>query len=94
MRVIHALLVLLFVLVGASFAALNIAPMTVDFYFYQLSVNSGLAVLVAMFVGAVLGAVAVVLGAVLPLQRRLKTLQRRVAPPDSSRTLAGPVDAA
>lgn len=94
MRVIHALLVLLFILVGAAFAALNIAPITVDFYFNQLTVNSGLVVLFAMFVGALLGAIAVVLGGVWPLRRRLKALQRTVAHPDSGRTLAGPVDAA
>lgn len=94
MRVIHALMVLVFILVGASFAALNTAPATIDFYFYQLSANSGFIVLVAMLVGALLGAIAVIAGGVWPLRRRLKALQRSAASPASTRTLAGPVDAA
>ncbi|MDP1696251.1 MAG: LapA family protein [Xanthomonadaceae bacterium] len=94
MRVIHALMVLVFILVGASFAALNTAPITVDFYFNQLSANSGFMVLFAMLAGAVLGAIAVIVGGVWPLRRRLKALQRNVAISESSRTLNGPVDAA
>lgn len=94
MRVIYALMVLVFILVGASFAALNTAPITVDFYFYQLSANGGFIVLFAMLAGALLGAVAVIVGGVWPLRRQLKALRRTVASPDSSRTLTGPVDAA
>jgi len=94
MRVIHALMVLLFVLVGASFAALNTAPTTIDFYFYRFSANSGFMVLFAMLAGAVLGAIAVIVGGVWPLRRQLKALQRSAASPDSGRTLTGPVDAA
>lgn len=76
MRVIHALLALVFLLIGAAFAALNTAPISIDFYLGQVSGNAGFILLMAVLTGAILGAIAVLVGATWPLRRRLKALQR------------------
>lgn len=93
MRVIYALMVLVFILVGASFAALNTASITIDFYFHHLTANSGFIVLFALLAGALLGAIAVIVGGVWPLRRQLKALRRALASPESSRTPSRPVGA-
>jgi len=84
MRVIHALFALVFLLIGAAFAALNTAPIVIDFYFGQVSGNAGFILLVAVLGGAVLGAVTVIVGGTWPLRRRLKVLQRERLQAESS----------
>lgn len=76
MRVVHALLALACVLIGAAFAALNTTPVAVDFYVGKVSGNAGFILLAAVLTGAVLGAIAVIVGGTWPLRRRLKILQR------------------
>lgn len=92
MRVVHALLALAFLLIGAAFAALNTTPIAIDFYFVQVSGNAGFIVLAAILTGAVLGAVAVIVGGTWPLRRRLKALQRERAKADAGTRVARPAD--
>src|SRR3546814_20312421 len=79
-------MVLVFILVGASFAALNTTSITIDFYFHHLTANSGFIVLFALLAGALLGAIAVIVGGVWPLRRQLKALRRPVTRAHSHRT--------
>src|SRR3546814_4653168 len=75
MRVIYALMVLVFILVGASFAALNTTSITIDFYFHHLTANSGFIVLFALLAGALLGAIAVIVGGVWRSEEHTSELQ-------------------
>lgn len=84
MRVVHALLAFVCVLIGAAFAALNTTPVVIDFYVGKVSGNAGFILLSAVLTGAVLGAIAVIVGGTWPLRRRLKALQREQSKADGN----------
>ena len=58
MLVIKLLLLLVFMLIGASFAIINDAPVTVDLYFMRPELPLSLLVLLALGLGMLLGGLA------------------------------------
>jgi uncharacterized integral membrane protein len=59
MRLLRAILALLFVVLGIVFGALNRDPVVVDFAFARLPTRLGIALLAALLVGTLLGGLAV-----------------------------------
>jgi uncharacterized integral membrane protein len=73
MRLIKALIALLFVALGVLFGALNRTPVHVDLGFAALdAVNLGTVLLVAMLVGALLAGLVLTATVVWPLRARLR----------------------
>ncbi|KAA2285985.1 lipopolysaccharide assembly protein LapA domain-containing protein [Arenimonas fontis] len=70
MRLIKALLALLFVLLGVLFSALNRDPVQVDLGFAAVDTYLGAALLFALLVGAVLAGLVLLAGVVWPRRRR------------------------
>lgn len=79
MRILQLLLALLFVAAGVVVGWLNPQTMTLDFYYGHVEVGVGVAVLLAVLTGALLGGFAVTAGVVWPLQRRLRRANRDAA---------------
>lgn len=80
MRVLlQVLLALVFVAGGVLFGAFNPQVVAIDFHWFELSASLGVALLVAVFVGAIVGGIAMTLGIVWPLQRRLRKKEREIA---------------
>ncbi len=77
MRLIKAILAVLFVLLGVLFSALNRAPVTVDLGFATLQTYLGAALLMALLAGALLAGLVLLAGVVWPLRRRLRAEPRR-----------------
>jgi uncharacterized integral membrane protein len=77
--VLQILLALVFVAGGVLFGAFNPNTVHVDFHVFQIPASLGVALLVALFLGAALGGIAVTVGIVWPLQRRLRKLSRETA---------------
>jgi uncharacterized integral membrane protein len=73
MRLIKALLALLFVVVGVLFGALNRTPVTIDLGFYSIqNAYLGTSLLLAVLVGALLAGSVLVAGVIWPLRHRLR----------------------
>jgi uncharacterized integral membrane protein len=73
MRVLlQVLIALAFVAGGVLFGAYNPQPVTLDFHFMRLEATLGVALLVATFIGALLGGIAVSVGVAWPLRMRLR----------------------
>ncbi|HET6545591.1 MAG TPA: LapA family protein [Rhodanobacteraceae bacterium] len=76
MRLGVVLSILVFVVFGALFGALNAQRTGLDLYFVQLSVPKGAALLTAFFLGWLLGGLVAWLGGVPRLKRELRSSQR------------------
>ena len=83
MRVIKAILALVFVAAGLLFGALNRQHVRVDFGLASADLRLGLLVLVTLLLGAFLGGVAVMAGVVWPLRRRLRPAALPASGPDA-----------
>ena len=81
MRLLFPVFALLVLVAGALFGALNPAPVLIDLYLARFELSSGIALLLACLLGALLGGLAMALGVVLPLQRRLRRMERNLPPP-------------
>ncbi len=80
MRVLlQVLIALAFVAGGILFGAFNPQTVTLDFHVLRMDASLGVALLIAVFIGALLGGIAVAVGVVWPLQRRRRKLQREFA---------------
>ncbi|MBB5208508.1 lipopolysaccharide assembly protein LapA domain-containing protein [Chiayiivirga flava] len=77
MRIVFLLLAFVFLAAGVVFGALNPEPVTVDFYWVQLPVSAGFALLLAALAGAVLAGLVLTVSVIWPLRARLRRLQRR-----------------
>jgi lipopolysaccharide assembly protein A len=77
MRVLQVLVAIVFIALGVGFSALNADPVVVDLYFSRFTLASGVLMILALLLGAVLGGVAVVAGVVWPLRRRLRKASRQ-----------------
>ena len=96
MRILSWFLILLVILAGLLFGALNPEPVRVDLYYAAFDMALGPVLLLAALAGALLGGLAVGLGVVLPLKRRLRR-QRHAAARDAASPAAElppPADAA
>lgn len=91
MRLLFLLICLVFVAAGILFGALNPSPARVDFYWFDFNASLGALLLLAAFIGAVGGGVAVWVGKVWPLQRSLRRARREQA--RAPATPATPADA-
>jgi len=83
MRILQLLIALLFIAAGVVIGWLNPQMLTLDFYYSHVEVGVGVAMLLAVLAGALLGGLAVTAGVVWPLRRRLRRTQRDIAPPSS-----------
>ncbi len=86
MRLILILSILLVVVAGAWFGALNATSVDLDFHFFRLQAPVGFALLAALLIGWLLGGLAAVAGSVPRLRRELRRLRQelretRAAPP-------------
>ncbi|MBS0212882.1 MAG: DUF1049 domain-containing protein [Proteobacteria bacterium] len=73
MRVwMQTLMAAVFVAAGILFGAFNPQPVVIDFQLFLAHASLGVALLAALFLGAVLGGAAVTVGIVWPLRRRLR----------------------
>ena len=79
MRLLQLLIALLFVAAGVVVGWLNPQSMTLDFYFRHVEIGVGVAMLLAVLAGALLGGIAVTAGVVWPLRRRLRRAERDAA---------------
>jgi lipopolysaccharide assembly protein A len=77
--VIQALVALVFVAVGWLFGAFNPQTVHIDFHVFQVPASLGVALLIALLAGAILGGLAVTVGIVWPLRRRLRKASRDAA---------------
>ena len=73
MRLIKAVIALLFVVVGVLFGALNRTPVSIDLGFYTIeSANLGTSLLAAVLAGALLAGLVLTAAVVWPLRRQLR----------------------
>ncbi|HTA65918.1 MAG TPA: lipopolysaccharide assembly protein LapA domain-containing protein [Xanthomonadaceae bacterium] len=85
MRVLlQILMAVLFVAAGVLFGAFNPQAVAIDFHAFQVPASLGVALLMALLLGAALGGVAVMVGIVWPLRRRVRKLAREAASAQSS----------
>jgi uncharacterized integral membrane protein len=75
LKLIYALLALVLFVAALSFAALNAAPVTIDYYLGQLEVPLALLLVAALAVGALLGSL-IGFGRVLRIRRDMAKLRR------------------
>ena len=81
MRLIKALLALLFVVFGVLFGALNRDPVSIDLGLWQVqSLSLGTSLLLAVLVGAVLAGFVLTASVVWPLRHRLRRGKTPQAP--------------
>jgi len=84
--VLQILIALVFMGAGVLFGAFNSQAVKIDFHWFLIPATLGVALLVALFIGAVLGGIAVTAGIVWPLRRHLRKARRELA---TSRPAAG-----
>jgi len=80
MRVIRLLIAFACIALGAVVGALNRQTATIDFGAFYIPTTLGVALLVALLIGVVVGGLAITASVVLPLRRRLARAERRVPP--------------
>lgn len=94
MRIVFLLLAVLFLAAGIVFGALNAEPVTVDFYWLQVPVSLGFALLVGALAGAIAAGFVLTISVIWPLRARLRKAQRRnsAAAPTSGTNLPAVID--
>lgn len=88
MRILQALIALLFVVAGVLFGALNPQAVTIDFGFWSTQRPVGVVILLALLVGVVLGGLVIGVGVMWPPRRQIRKPSRRptraeAPPPDA-----------
>ena len=87
MRVLlQVLIALAFMAGGVLFGAFNPQAVNIDFHWFVIPASLGVALLIAVLVGAVLGGIAVTVGIAWPLRRQLRKARREI---DSVRPATG-----
>jgi uncharacterized membrane protein YciS (DUF1049 family) len=89
MRLIRLLIAIACLAVGATIGALNRAPVLIDLGFARLPSNLGVALIVALLLGVLIGGLAISASVVLPLRRRLARAQRQIPLAASPTTSSG-----
>ena len=83
MRLLNAVVALLFIALGVLFGALNRQPVRIEFGFRAIeNASLGFTLLLAMLAGALLAGLVLTVGVIWPLRLRL----RRAAPADAATT--------
>lgn len=82
MRLIKALLAMMFILLGVIFGALNKQVVHVDLWARSIEARLGLTLLTVLLLGALLGGLVVTAGVVWPLRRRLHKATGASSGPD------------
>ena len=90
MRVIRMLIAFAFIALGATVGALNRQEIAIDFGAFHLSTTLGIAMLVALLAGVVLGGMAIAASVVLPLRRQLARLRSTQPAPTQPAPTTGP----
>ncbi|HEY0660765.1 MAG TPA: lipopolysaccharide assembly protein LapA domain-containing protein [Lysobacter sp.] len=81
MRVIRLLIAFACIAIGAIVGALNRQVATIDFGAFYVPTTLGVALLVALLLGVIVGGLAITASVVLPLRRRLARAERARVPP-------------
>lgn len=98
MKVFRLIVMLAFLLVGLVIGALNSQPILIDFAVTSIPTTSGVAIIVAMLAGALIGGAVVLVAGVLPLYSKLRQANKlsassgKVVPPAVDATEVPPVD--
>ncbi|MEA9586073.1 LapA family protein [Xanthomonas sp. WHRI 10064A] len=79
MKVFRLLVMLAFLLVGLVIGAVNSQNITLDFLFSSVHTSSGVAIIVALLVGVLIGAGMVLVSVVIPLYSKLRQANKAVA---------------
>lgn len=92
MNLFRLLVLLAFLLVGLVIGALNSERLVIDLGVTSTTTSSGIAIIVSLLAGAVLGAAIVLAGVVVPLYGRLRQANKlaRTAPADVKPTVVVP----
>jgi len=81
MRLIKAIIALLFVAVGVIFGALNRTPVSIDLGFLTIErANLGTSLLASVLAGAIIAGLVLTAAVVWPLRRQLRRLPATVEP--------------
>ena len=87
MRILLQILIALaFMAGGVLFGAFNPQAVNIDFHWFIVPASLGVALLIAVLVGAVLGGLAVTIGIAWPLRRQLRKAHREI---DAARSATG-----
>ncbi|MBF6024780.1 lipopolysaccharide assembly protein LapA domain-containing protein [Lysobacter niastensis] len=81
MRLIRFLVAFACLALGAVVGALNRGLISIDFGFTTITTNLGVALIVALLSGVLIGGLAISASLVLPLRRRLARAERHGMPP-------------
>ncbi len=77
MRLIRILIALACLATGVVVGALNPQAVDIDFGAFHVPTTLGVAVLISLLAGVIVGGVALVVGVVLPLRQRLRRAEAR-----------------
>ncbi|MEE7558701.1 LapA family protein [Xanthomonas sp. Kuri4-2] len=91
MKIFRLLVMLAFLLVGLVIGALNSQPILIDFAFTSIPTSSGIAIIVALLAGVVIGAGLILLSVVIPLYSKLRQANRQAAANRVDATPVSPV---
>ncbi len=72
MKVVRLLILLAVLVAGLIIGSLNSQPIEISLAFWLLKTTSGIAIIVSLLLGALLGGALVVAGVVIPLYARLR----------------------
>jgi len=97
MKVFRLLLMLAFLLVGLVIGALNSQPILIDFAFSSIATTSGIAIIVSLLAGVLIGGALVLVAVVYPLYSKLRLANKqavatRVASPAPTVAEPRPID--
>jgi len=79
MKVFRLLLMLAFLLVGLVIGALNSQPILIDFAFSSIATTSGVAIIVSLLAGVLIGGALVLAAVVVPLYSKLRLANKQAA---------------
>ncbi|HEY0334676.1 MAG TPA: hypothetical protein VGC74_13340 [Stenotrophomonas sp.] len=79
MKVFRLLLMLAFLLVGLVIGALNSQPILIDLAFTSIATTSGVAIIVSLLAGVLIGGAIVLAAMVLPLYSKLRQANKQAA---------------
>jgi len=79
MKVFRLLLMLAFLLVGLVVGALNSQPILIDLAFSSIATTSGVAIIVSLLAGVLIGGALILAAMVVPLYSKLRQANKQAA---------------